>query len=222
MVPAEQTSEGLSLDEAVELTRTGDVWIFRGRSVADRAIQTATNAPVNHVGMAVVLDDLPPLMWHAEMGKSLQDMWTGGFHRGVQLHDLHAAVSRWQETYDQRAWLRQLTPEVGAEHEDAVLRCVARLDGVSFPSTGRLAWRWLTGRDAHVSARDLDLRAIRPEVAYCAEVVALTYEEMGLLTPDAPMNWYDPGRFWSGDALPLVPGWELGTEIPVRGAVATG
>jgi hypothetical protein len=29
------------------------------------------------------------------------------------------------------------------------------------------------------------------------------------------MNWYDPGRFWSGDALPLVPGWELGTEIAV-------
>lgn len=222
MVRAEQTSEGLSLDEAVELTRTGDVWIFRGRSVADRAIQTATNAPVNHVGMAVVLDDLPPLMWHAEMGKSLQDMWTGGHHRGVQLHDLRAAVSRWQETYDQRAWLRQLTPEVGPEHEDAVLRCVARLDGVSFPSTGRLAWRWLTGRDAHVSARDLDLKAMRPEVAYCAEVVALTYEEMGLLTPDAPMNWYDPGRFWSGDALPLVPSWDLGTEIPVQRAATTG
>ena len=77
------TAGELSLDEAVDLTRTGDVWIFRGRSVADRAIQTATNAPVNHVGMAVVLDDLPPLLWHAEMGKSLQDMWTGDFHRGV-------------------------------------------------------------------------------------------------------------------------------------------
>lgn len=215
MSSAHETSTGLSLDEAVELTRTGDVWIFRGRSVADRAIQTATNSPVNHVGMAVVLDDLPPLMWHAELGKSLQDLWTGDFHRGVQLHDLRAAVSRWQETYEQRAWLRQLSPEVGQEHEDAVLRCVARLDGVSFPSTGRLAWRWLSGRDGHVSRRDLDLRGVRPEVAYCAEVVALTYEEMGLLTPDAPMNWYDPGRFWSGDSLPLVPGWELGTEIEV-------
>lgn len=215
MPSADETSAGLSLDDAVELTRTGDVWIFRGRSVADRAIQTATNAPVNHVGMAVVLEDLPPLLWHAELGKSLQDLWTGDFHRGVQLHDLRTAVGRWQETYNQRAWLRQLSPKVGEEQEDAVLRCVARLDGVSFPSTGRLAWRWLSGRDAHLSRRDLDLRAVRPEVAYCAEVVALTYEEMGLLTPDAPMNWYDPGRFWSGDALPLVPGWELGTEIAV-------
>ncbi len=52
-------------------TRTGDLWLFRGDSVADHAIRTLTNAPVNHVGMAVVLDDLPPLMWHAELGKGL-------------------------------------------------------------------------------------------------------------------------------------------------------
>ena len=67
----------LALDEAVELTRTGDVWVFRGASVADRAIRAVTNAPVNHVGMAVVLEDMPPLLWHAELGKSLPDAWTG-------------------------------------------------------------------------------------------------------------------------------------------------
>ena len=44
-------------------------------TVADRMIQAASNAPVNHVGMAVVLEDLPPLMWHAELGKSLRDHW---------------------------------------------------------------------------------------------------------------------------------------------------
>ena len=38
----------ISLDEAAELTRTGDVWLFRGRTVADRAIQMSTNSPVNH------------------------------------------------------------------------------------------------------------------------------------------------------------------------------
>ena len=69
-------SPGLDLAAAVELTRTGDVWLFRGTSGPDRAIQALTNAPVNHVGMSVVLDDLPPLMWHAELGASLPDVWT--------------------------------------------------------------------------------------------------------------------------------------------------
>ena len=67
----------LGLDEAVDLTRTGDVWVFRGASIADRAIRALTNAPVNHVGMAVVLEDMPPLLWHAELGRSLPDAWTG-------------------------------------------------------------------------------------------------------------------------------------------------
>ena len=60
----------LSLDDAVATASTGDIWLFRGRSVADRAIRAVTNAPVNHVGMVVALDDLPPLLWHAELGRS--------------------------------------------------------------------------------------------------------------------------------------------------------
>src|SRR6266496_1967341 len=63
----------ISLDDALEVTRTGDVWLYRGRAVADRAIQISTNSPINHVGMSVALDDLPPLMWHAELGRSLPD-----------------------------------------------------------------------------------------------------------------------------------------------------
>ncbi len=102
------TSSSIALDHAVELTRTGDLWLFRGPSLADRAIQTLTNAPVNHVGMAVVLEDLPPLLWHAELGQALTDVWTGTKHRGVQLHDLREAVVQWVNGYGQRPWLRQL------------------------------------------------------------------------------------------------------------------
>ena len=48
----------IDLKQALDLARTGDVWLFRGYSVADRAIRVATNSPVNHVGMSVVIDDL--------------------------------------------------------------------------------------------------------------------------------------------------------------------
>ncbi|MFI6129317.1 hypothetical protein [Micromonospora sp. NPDC051141] len=230
----------ISLDEAVELTRTGDLWVFRGRSVPDRAIQFTTNSPVNHVGMAVVLDDMPPLMWHAELGRSLPDMWTGTRQRGVQLHDLRDAVCVWANRYGQRGWLRQLEPPAGGAMEEAVLRTVARLDGTPFPSTAQLAWRWARGRvpqppwrrstsdaghtpdaasvpgdrrapDVGGRARD---RAL--ETAYCAEVVAVTYEAMGLLPAGRRPNWYDPGRFWSGDDLSLTGGAQLGAEIEVR------
>jgi len=205
----------LTLAEAADVTRTGDLWIFRGRTVADRAIQTLTNSPVNHVGMAIVLDDLPPLMWHAELGKTLRDVWSGGHHRGVQLHDLREAVTRWQDVYGQQAWLRQLEPEVGEAEEDAALRVVARLDGVAFPTLGRLATSWIRGRDAYVSKRRRGKPPVRPEAAFCAETVAITLQEMGIVEDDRKAAWYDPGTFWSGEYLPLREGWTYGREVQV-------
>lgn len=205
----------LSLDEAVDLTRTGDLWVFRGRSVPDRAIQSLTNSPVNHVGMALVIEDMPPLMWHAELGRSLPDLWTGSRQRGVQLHDLRDAVLVWARRYGQRAWLRQLEQPVTRDMEDAALRTVARLDGTPFPSTAQLTWRWARGRVPRLRG-DEQRRDARLETAYCAEVVAVTYEEMGLLPRGRKPNWYDPGRFWSGDELTLLDGYTLGDEIAVE------
>ncbi|MGA7688666.1 MAG: hypothetical protein WCA29_05505 [Jiangellales bacterium] len=200
-----ETSQ-MMLDDAVAHTRTGDVWLFRGRSAADTAIRVATNAPVNHVGMAVVLDDMPPLMWHAELGRSMQDMWTGKHQRGVQLHDLYEAVRTWHDKYDQRAYFRQLQADITPEMEDAVLATIARMDGTPFPSATGLAARWIKGRARSQSSL---------ETIYCAELIASTYEAMGLLSHERPENWYDPGRFWSGDGLDLEKGSVLRREIRV-------
>ena len=204
--------------------------LFRGRSGADRAIQSLTNAPVNHVGMAVVLEDLPPLLWHAELGRALPDAWSGRRQRGVQLHDLRDAVLQWGRRYGQRGWLRQLAgptePAVTPEMEDALLGTIARLDGTPFPSTARLAGRWLRGRLPTLRRRrrddtpDGETGDGSLESAYCAEVVAVTYEDMGLLpggqnSRSRRPNWYDPGRFWSGDGLALRAGYRLGGEIAV-------
>jgi hypothetical protein len=170
--------------------------------------------------MTVVLDDLPPLLWHAELGRALADAWSGRRHRGVQLHDLRDAVLQWGRRYGQRGWLRQLSgpadPAVTPEMEDALLRTIARLDGTPFPSTARLAGRWLRGRLPTVRRqRPDDDRAAGLESAYCAEVVAVTYEDMGLLPEHRRPSWYDPGSFWSGDGLELRDGYALGGEIAV-------
>ena len=204
----------LTLDEACDLTRTGDLWLFRGSSGADRAIRMLTNAPVNHVGMAVVLEDLPPLMWHAELGKGLEDVWTGSHHRGAQLHDLRAAVVQWVERYGQDGWLRQLEYDVTPAMEDAALKTIARLDGTPFPSTVALAGRVARGKVLRQDAS--------AELTFCAEVVAAAYTAMGLLDDDRPVNYYDPGKFWSGDDLDLLRGARLGAEIAVDVPVGRG
>src|SRR3979411_225021 len=125
----------LALDDAVGTASTGDIWLFRGWSLADLAIRTVTNSPVNHVGMVVAIDDLPPLLWHAELGRSLNDVWTGKSQRGVQLHMLDEAVRTWTERYRQRAWVRPLEGNIERHHEDRLIETIARFDGRPFPTT---------------------------------------------------------------------------------------
>jgi hypothetical protein len=197
----------VKLDDAVAVASTGDVWLFRGRSWADVAIRTVTNAPVNHVGMVVALDDLPPLLWHAELGRSLPDVWTGERQRGVQLHLLRDAVTTWEQRYGQRAWVRPLHGTVRRHHEDRLMEVIARHDGRAFPSMGKLARGWFGAR--------VRRQARSAETIYCASLVAETYQHMGLLPATRPAGWYDPGKFWSGDDLDLVPPFSLGDEVAV-------
>ena len=203
------TETVIDLDTALDLTRTGDLWLFRGRSGADHAIRAVTNSPVNHVAMAVVLDDLPPLLWHAELGRSLEDVWTGTRQRGVQLHMLRDAVLTWSEKYDQRAWVRQLTGgTIERHHEDRLMEIIDRFDGHPFPTMPRLARRWVSGRVRRRPTAPL-------ETIYCAELVATTYQHMGLLPAKRPASFYDPGAFWSGDRIELVAPFVLAGEVRV-------
>lgn len=114
-----------------------------------------------------------------------------------------------------------------------MLRVIARMNGTAFPTTARLTGRWLRGRLPIVSdfTRGLPFvhklvresaersksrrRAVGLETAYCAETVAITYEDMGLLQTEKQENYFDPGKFWSGDSLSLAPGYILGDEIAV-------
>jgi hypothetical protein len=200
------TDATVTLEEAVATASTGDIWLFRGGSLADRAIRAATNSPVNHVGMVVAIDDLPPLLWHAELGRSLPDVWTGEHQRGVQLHKLVDAVTTWRERYGQRAWVRQLEGTIERRHEDRLMEMIDRFDGRPFPTTPGLVRQWLTGRLRRSSSL---------ETIYCAELVATTYQHMGLLPARRPASWYDPGRFWSGDRIELEPPFALSREVAV-------
>jgi hypothetical protein len=126
----------------------------------------------------------------------------------VQLHKLADAVTTWKRRYGQRAWVRQLEGTIEREHEDRLMEVIQQHDGRAFPTTLGLAGQWAKGRVRRKPQQSL-------EAIYCAELVATTYQYMGLLPSERPPSWYDPGRFWSGDGLELVPPFSLGGEIAV-------
>ena len=124
----------------------------------------------------------------------------------MQLHVLEDAVRTWNAKYRQRAWVRQLQGTLERTHEDALMTVIDRFDGRPFPTTPGLLGQWLNGRLRRSSSL---------ETIYCAELVATTYQAMGLLPGRRPASWYDPGKFWSGDRIELVAPFSLTGEIAV-------
>jgi hypothetical protein len=86
------------------------------------------------------------------------------------------------------------------------MEIIDRFDGRAFPTIPGLVRQWAKGRLRRTTSL---------ETIYCAELVATTYQHMGLLPSRRPASWYDPGRFWSGDGLELVPPFTLAGEIAV-------
>ena len=203
----------ITLRQAMDLASTGDIWLFRGRKANDRFVRAATNSPVNHVAMAVAIGDLPPLLWHTESHPSAIDVWTGQRRPGVQLQRLEEAVGVWSTRWGHKPFVRQLDPELDLPTEDELLRVINEYSGRRFPSTPRLAKRWLLGRARR--------RPANLDEVFCAELIAATYQRIGLLEDRKPPNWYDPGRFWSGDRIALGAGFHLSPEIAVTVRPAT-
>ena len=183
--------------------------------------------------MTVAIDDLPPLMWHAELGSKLLDLWTNKSswraterrprRRRAMAAPLRAAVlaTPAHSAADPRAGgapadcdrtdERDAVPHHGPPDRPVAPRPDThgqRLD----PGLPRLVHKKVRER---AEQRKATKRELGLQTAYCAETVAITYEEMGLITTEKNENWFDPGRFWSGDTLPLESGYTLGDEIEV-------
>jgi len=167
----------------MDSAHTADVWLFRGPSGADRAIRILTNSPVNHVAMVVALDDLPPLLWHTELGQTIESVWSGERHRGAQLNRLDEALAVWTSRYKQRAFVRQFDGEITLEMEDALLRVIAEYEGRPFPRTRHLVGKWLSGRLP---------REASEQAGFCAELLAITYTRKEVLDAGEPDNAFNP------------------------------
>ena len=72
------------------------------------------------------------------------------------------------------------------------MEVIDRYDGRPFPSWLSVGRRWIAGRIRRGQTSSL-------EAVYCAELVATTYQAMGILPDKRPASFYDPGAFWSGD-----------------------
>ena len=202
----------ISLDEALEITRTGDLWIFRGSlggGPGDPAVHQQPGQPRRD-------DRRPGRPAAADVARGAGPLAAGPVVRrpAPRASSCTTPGTRSPSGRPLRP-ARLAAPARPAGHPgDGGRRAAdhrpAGRHAVPVDRPGSRPGGWPAGCRSGGTARDAAL-----ETAYCAEVVATTYQAMGLLPAGRQPNSYDPGSFWSGDDLPLTGGARLGKEIAV-------
>jgi hypothetical protein len=202
-------SEAIRYVEIEPRLRTGDVFLFHGASRRSRVIEEVTRSRFSHIGMIVRTDQAkPPLLWHSDPRAVTEDSAEDRPHPGAQLNDLAAAMAvMTNPDYGDTPYVRQLILERRPELNEIALQAIAAMDETSFPSLLKIVKEWTLGK--------LHIATSEPRMD-CAEVVAVTYQRMGLLAPEPPANAYAPNDFSAKhEKLKLLEGAALGPQLQV-------
>lgn len=221
----------LHFDDAAPHLETGDLALFHGNSWISRGIQRATRSRYSHIGMVVRYPDIAN---HGEgrlrgasdeavyffesmlARQSLPDLLDPAWDDERQAHETHSGVQLVSLrdafcTYDSQELgafsIRRLTMPDRDRLDFAALRnLMDSIDRKPYPSGAVVVAHWIEGR--------LGIPAAFNDF-FCAELVALSYAALGLLSIDTrrnPANKYSPGEFSSSREMALHLGAELEPE----------
>jgi hypothetical protein len=178
----------VSYEEIEPRLRTGDVFLFHGKSAISRKVERGTRSRFSHASMVVRPDPAqPPLLWQTGPVKIVRDRLTRTDHGGAQLGDLkEALLLMTSPEYGDMPYVRQLNVTRTPEFEQLAMMIIADIDGRPFPTMTQMMSQWKAGQSR---------RSESDRTLFCAELVAETFMRIGLLLLDPPPNAYSPKHF---------------------------
>jgi hypothetical protein len=172
-------------------------------------LEAAGGSEFSHIGMIVRPRNGGSLrLWHAAPRPMGKDVLGDREHAGAQLNDLIAALARMTGAgHGGTPFVRQLIVEDMPEVDEEALGVITAVDQTPFPSSWKFTKDWVLGRlGIATSGKRMN----------CAEVVARTYQQMGLLGAEPPANAYTPRDFSERHmSLRLLRGAALGPQVEV-------
>jgi hypothetical protein len=189
--------------------RTGDVFLFHGKSAISKKVERGTRSRFSHASMVVRPDpSQPPFLWQTGPVKIVRDRLTRTDHGGAQLGDLkEALLLMTSPEYGDQPYLRQLNVNRTPEFEQLAMMIVSDIDGRPFPTMTQMMRQWKAGQSR---------RSESDRTLFCAELVAETFMRIGLLLLDPPPNAYSPKHFSEQyRRLHLLKGASFGPELKV-------
>ncbi len=195
--------------------KTGDVVLFSGTGLASGVIKLFTGSPWTHVGLIVRrAGEAEPLLWESLPSGFCKDIDSRSIRTGVQLVRLGERLAHFAGPVAVRRLNRPIC--------DRQQRRLTALQGEV--ADRRYEHNWL---ELALAAFDrLSQNRENLTTLFCSELVAETYQQIGLLDDvehgALPSNEYTPGHFAERFDLQLNQGFALGPNLHLcRGCRAT-
>lgn len=181
---------------------TGDIVLFSGAGPLSFGIKMGTFSKWSHVGMVVRIEELDMVcLWESTTLSNLNDIETNRPNKGVQLVSLQDRI----KTYEGDVAIRHLCDfEFGVAEKECLKECRQEFKGLPYE---RNELELLHA--AFIFQNKEDLSSL-----FCSELVAETYQRLGLLDEDKPSNEYIPADFAESRELKLCRGY-LSEEIEI-------
>ena len=167
--------------------RTGDLFVFHGVSAPARIIERMTRSRFSHVGMVMRPNaSEPPQIWQS-IPKGIANALRADRAQGARLDDLRDAMAVLTgPQFANTPFLLSLQVRRGPEVEERARQSVTAWEGARFPSSLDFVIDWILGL-LGIATRDTTVD--------CSELVALTWQRIGLLPRKPPANAYSPEDF---------------------------
>ncbi len=199
----------------VDEMQTGDLIMFSGVSSESEWIELFTFGQFSHSTMIYRPDpSQPPLMWQEAPEAIVPDPHTGTSHTGAQLGDAEQATIEINTAFKDVPYYVKLNWERPSTLNETILNVINQYEQTPFGSVLQMALNYALGH--------LYNQATQQDSIYCAELVALTFQAIGVLDTSHPPNWYSPNSFGPSpvDPIPWLNGASV--DVPVEITLSTG
>jgi len=195
----------MKYDDIRDKLNVGDIVLFSGNSGFSRIIRHFCRSDFSHVGIVWRIDqwDLN-MLWESTTQGKIPDVFDLTIKQGVQTVALSQKIAR----YDGEVTIRRLNKPL----TDDMIRAMTDFRRVvkNRPYEEN-KWNLAKAVLDRSSDNDEDLSSL-----FCSELVAETYQRMGLLSEDTPSSEYIPHDFSSAKMKKLLQGYKLLDEIKLE------
>jgi hypothetical protein len=199
--------------ELAPLLKTGDIVIMRGDSRFQQVLEVLTGSPYIHSAMVVLSKDIgmkddaaPILLWESTPYAMTEDQKLHKPKTGPTLTDLETRINAELSGNHFDAFVfRRLSAPLGPRNFEGLKKAIQKLYPDQFPSEFWFFVKGIVGRWFN--------RELQPSSFFCSELVAYSYQQMGILSKEHPPDYYEPKDLSEKGHMQLLHNLTLGEEL---------